>query len=531
MAVSTTYGAPVQVGTASGAARMPRALAWGALVALGLWAVAPVVYLLLRAAAHHESFSGADSLFAADQLQYLAWIRSSGEHVLASNGFALRLGGNVYLQPMFLISGLLWRAGMNIALSYVLWLPVAVGVLYGGFRKFTFRFLVSPTARAVALILALFFVTPADPVVGWTVGSNGLGTFAGELAPTGALYGYFPVAIAVGLSALFMLGVHSIVDPARQRHSRGWYLGCTAAAGMGAAWVHPWQGETALLLIAAVLVLGRFKRRILPLLIPAAAVALPLAYYLLLSRIDGAWSLAQLQSSPPRPDALLLLAALAPLVLPAAVTLRASHRGDAILWLWPAGAILVYFVSSGYAPHALEGIALPLSVLAVRGWQSLRWPAWLGVLAVAVSTLPGLVFDLHLFHATVVSDDQSILLRHDETRALAYLARAPGPGGVLPSVRLAAAVPAYTGRRTWYGHASWTPDYAGRAAAAAALFAGQPSGVAGRALLRQIGARYLVVDCEPGFAPGWLSPLLVSERSFGCVHVYELKVPNRARPL
>jgi hypothetical protein len=516
---------------ARGIDRLAGALAWGALVALALWAAAPVVYLLIRAAAHHESLSGGDSLFAGDQLQYLAWIRGTGGHVLAADGFALRLGGRVFLHPMFLISGLLWRAGMSIALSYLLWLPVAVGVLYLGFRQFTFRMLSSPLARAAALILALFFVTPADPLAGWTVGSSGLGTLAGQLAPSGTLYGYFPVAIAVGSSALFMLGVVSIVDPTPRRRPLGWYLSWTSLAGIVACWLHPWQGETAILVIAGLVALGRFRRGRLPLIVPAAATAIPLAYYFLLSRIDAAWKLAEVQSTPPRPNTLLLLLALAPLVVPAIPALRSSRREDAVLWLWPAAALLVYFVSPGYAPHALEGIALPLSVLAVRGWQMLRMPAWLAVIAIALSTLPGLAFNLHLFHDTVVSDPQALLLRGDEKRAFAYLAHAPRPGGVLPSLRISTAVPAYTGRRTWIGHPSWTPDFPTRAAAVAALFGGRLSASAERSFLRQVGARYLLADCERGFDPASLGSLLVAQRRFGCVDAYELAVPNRAKPL
>jgi hypothetical protein len=531
VAASTTYATPARVRRFRGIDRLPAALAWAALAALGLWALAPIVYLLAKAAVHHESLSGGESLFAADQLQYLAWIRSSGEHVFAGNGFALRLGGDVFLHPMFAISALLWRAGLNIALSYLLWLPVAVGVLYVGFRQFVFRTIASPLARSAALILALFFVTPLDPLVGWTVGSNDLGVFAGELAPTGALYGYFPVVIAVGLSALFMLGLQPIIDLSRRRRSLTWYLAWTCVTGALISWLHPWQGETALVVIAAMLAVGRLRKAVLPLLIPAVATALPLGYYVLLSRIDGAWRLAQFQSAPPRPNTLLLLVALAPLALPAIPALRVIDRRDAILWLWPLAALIVYFVSPGYAVHALEGIALPLSVLAVRGWQAVRWPRWLAAVAIAVSTLPGLVFNVHLFHLAAVSDPEAMLLRGGETEALAYLSRTPVPGGVLPSLRISAAVPAYTGRRAWIGHASWSPHYFSRIAAVSALFSGRMSGSAGRSFLRSVGARYLLADCEPGFNPTWLGPLLVSERRFGCVRVYELAVPNRAKPL
>jgi hypothetical protein len=506
-------------------------LAWGALVALALWAAVPLVYLLIRATIHHESLSGGDSVFAGDQLQYLAWIRGAGQHVAAANGFALRLGDRVFVHPMFLLSGLLWRTGVGIALSYLLWMPVAVAVLYVGFRQFTFRMLSSPMARSAALILALFFVTPADPLAGWTVGSSGLGTLAGQLAPSGTLYGYFPVAIAIGSSAMFMLGLVSIVDPGRRRRRLGWYLGWTSLAGIVACWLHPWQGETAILVIAGLLALQRFRRGLLPLLVPAAAAAAPLAYYFVLSRVDPAWRLAELQSAPARPDPLLLLLALAPLAVPAIVALRSCRRQDAVLWLWPTAALLVYFVSPGYAPHALEGIPLPLAVLAVRGWQRLRLPGWLAAIAISLCTLPGLAFDVHLFHDTAVSDPQALLLTRGERQALAYLARAHQPGGVLSSLRISTAVPAYTGRRTWAGHPSWTPNYAMRTAAVASLFGGRMTSLAERSFLREVGARYLLADCERDFEPASVGPLLVGGRRFGCVDVYQLAVPSRAKPL
>ncbi len=248
-------------------------LAWATLIALAAWAGAPIVYLLLRAAAHHETFSGGDSIFPGDQLQYLAWIRSSGEHGLAADDFDLRGGGHVLLHPMFFLSGLLWRAGMGIALSYLVWLPVAVGVLFVGFRRYTRRMLRPAFAQTAALVLALFFVTPANPLIGWTGRSVGLGILAGQLSPTGALDGYFPAAIAVGLMPLFALCLEQIVEPGQRRsgRSQGWYVGWSAVLGMAVAWLHPWQGETLLVLIGVLLVIRQFGKRHLPLLVPAVA--------------------------------------------------------------------------------------------------------------------------------------------------------------------------------------------------------------------------------------------------------------------
>jgi hypothetical protein len=157
---------------------------------------------------------------------------------------------------------------------------------------------------------------------------------------------------------------------------------------------------------------------------------------------------------------------------------RRDDSREAILWIWPLAALLVYFLSPGYATHALEGMSLPLSVLAVRGWQRVRWPTWLGAAAIAICTLPGLVYNVQQFRDAVVSYPQgTLLLRRGETQALAYLARSPTPGGV-----------------------------------------------------RQVGARYVLADCDARFNPSWLRPLVVAEWRFGCVAVYQLAVPNRALP-
>jgi hypothetical protein len=73
--------------------------------------------------------------------------------------------------------------------------------------------LTNPWSQAAALVLALFFVTPAAPLAGWTFGSNGIGALTGQLSPTGALYGYLPVVITVGVMPLFALGLEAIADP------------------------------------------------------------------------------------------------------------------------------------------------------------------------------------------------------------------------------------------------------------------------------------------------------------------------------
>jgi len=499
------------------------------LIGLLAWGLAPVVYLVVEAAASGRSLSGADGPFAADQLQYFAWIRSAGEHLLATNGFDLRLGAHVYLHPMWLLSGLAWRAGVGIGLSYLLWLPIAAGLLFAGFSAYVRRLVAPGRARVAALVLGLFFVTPAHALFGW-LGLPGAGSverFAGELSPALVLWGYLPIVITLGLMALFLLGVERILEPSRRAAGRSerWYLAWTAVAGALTSWLHPWQGETLLLVVAALLLWRRDWRSLWRLGLPLAATLAPLLYYAALGRWDSAWAIGQARTTFSRPSLGYLALDLAPLALFALAAPRSeADTQERMLWLWPLAALVVY--AEGYSLHAVEGLSLPLGILAVRGWQRLRLPTALGATAVLLATLPGLLFSADFEHRAIRSDQQAFLLRGDEVAALAFLDRAPGDGGVLSSERLAAAVPAYTGRRTWQGHLTWTPDFPTRAAEVNDLFAGRLGSGAAQAFVRRVDAGFLLADCAErrDLAPV-LGPVVRTVHRFGCASVYELAVP------
>ena len=96
------------------------------LALLVAWAVFPLVLLLTHAAETHTTFTGADGLIGADgvlgadQLQYLAWARDAGAHGLASDLFTFAPNGHVYLEPLFTITGALWKAGLSIQFAYLI---------------------------------------------------------------------------------------------------------------------------------------------------------------------------------------------------------------------------------------------------------------------------------------------------------------------------------------------------------------------------------------------------------------------------
>jgi hypothetical protein len=94
-------------------------------------------------------------------------------------------------------------------------------------------------------------------------------------------------------------------------------------------------------------------------------------------------------------------------------------------------------------------------------------------------------------------------------------------GAVLSTVYLGQIVLAETGRKTWVGLASWTPDYLGRAVLSEELFEGELSPSATVDLGRSNGARFLLADCQSRANPvPLLHSILRSVRRFGCATIY-----------
>lgn len=526
------------------------------LAALAGYGLFPLVLLLARAATLHARFTGADGLIGADgvlgadQLQYLAWIRDAAHHGLASDLFTLRPSGHVYLQPLFAISGALLRLGLSLPLSYLIWKPVAIVALFAAALAWARRCCGDrPGARAAVVALSLFFVTPLAALFSWTQMGSGPFRFSlfllgDEMLAAGKLWGYVPSAFGLALVPAALLAVERAIDPdlgaapglrAARRHAEPRPLLLGAAAALLASWLHPWQGITLILIFAALAVAGRM-RDWPALAVPALAAALPLAYYDLLSRSDPAWRLASRYEAIPRLPFLALLAGLGPPAVIAALGVR-RPRGVIIeqaLLAWVGACLVTYFVNDAFAPHALQGLSLPLAVLAVRGWGRLRLPPGIGValgaVAVGVATLPGLVYDGRTFVRTARGSLVQYYLPRDDARALDWIAGRAPAGGVLAPTPLAAVVPGQTGRAVWVGHGYWSPDYPARARRVDALFAGRMRPGRARAFVAMTGAAIVLEDCahHADLAPA-LRPLVASVQRFGCARVYVLTRPGAGR--
>jgi len=516
------------------------------LAALAAWGLFPLVLLLAHAVHAHARFTGADGLIGADgvlgadQLQYLAWARDAGSHGLASDLFSLAPSGHVYLQPLFEITGALWRLGLSLPLAYLLWKPVAVIALFAGTLAWARRmFGDQPRARAAVVVLSLFLYTPLTALVSWA--GLGAGPFrfqmyllGYELLPANKLWGYAPSAIALALMPVTLLATERAlaprlaVDGAPERESAGSTRGPVALACLAAllaSWLHPWQGVTLLVTFAGLAAWQRL-RGWRTLVLPAIAAALPLVYYHLLSRSDPAWRVAAQNEVVARLPPLVLLAGLGPLALIAAAGVRRPGGVliERALLLWIAGCFVTYFTVDSFAPHALQGLSLPFAVLAVRGWRRLHLPAALGVLAIAAVTLPGLAYDARKFVNVASSSAPQYYLTRSDARALDWVTTAAPPGGVLAPTPFAAVVPAQTGRAVWVGNGYWSRDYFARARAADALFGGRMRPARARAFVLATGAALLVSDCRHRTnLTRDLRRVLTAVHRFGCARVYVVK--------
>ncbi|MGA2929046.1 MAG: hypothetical protein ABSG43_24270 [Solirubrobacteraceae bacterium] len=523
---------------------MPRAgrgvgsAAWLLALALMAWAVVPVVVIALHASDSGLRFTGADGLIGADgvlgadQLQYLAWVRDAGGHGLVSNLFSLAPSGRVFLEPLFAVSGALWRLGVSLQLAYLLWKPIAAVALFAATFALARRMADSPGAGTAIVALSLFFYTPASWILNW--GKLGSGSFrfqtylvGWELLPANKLWGYAPSAIAIALLPVVLLATDRALTRRRAGGVAG-AVGVASAAALLASWLHPWQGATLVLLLVGLAVWRRL-RDWLVLAVPALAAALPPTYYELLAHGDPAWRLASSNEVVARVPLLALGAGLGPLALVAATGVRRPGEAslERMLLLWIAATLVTYFTVNAFPTHALQGLSIPLAVLAVRGWQRLQAPAVLGVVAVAAVSLPGLAWDAQKLLVSARSKIPQYYLTGGDARALDWLADRAPPGGVLAPTPFAIVVPSQTGRAVWVGHPYWSADYQARARRVDALFDGRMRPARARAFVAGTRATLLVSDCaHPSDLEDALRGLLRAVKRFGCARVYVLAPPT-----
>jgi hypothetical protein len=492
------------------------------------WSAVPVALLVIQLIRHGGVLSGSEGpAGGADQLFYMDSIRQSGAHVLIANHFDLALGARVFLHPLYLLAGLLWRLGVPLPAALWALKLVAAPAFAVGAIVFAARYLDKLGERAVALLLALFYMSPIVPLLVWTGAVTGFRRFELELPavegmPGWLLWGGEHAVVAMGLLALALVGAGAIASARVSRATGAW----TAAGAAFATWLHPWQGATFILVAVALAIGGRSRRVAARLAITVLAALVPLIYEAILVRADAAWRINATQTNVGHVAAWMFLAALLPLAVLAVIGARAVRPGPGrtIVIAWPLAALALYLLGPGFRYHALNGITIPLAVLAVVGWRALRSARWLSVAAASAAIVPAAAFVLTSWHDCVRSHATPYSFTAGEHDALRYLEHTTTPGGVLARYYMGMAVPAFTGRRTWVGNVFWTPDFRRRALLAEQLFSGSMPSAQARLLVKNVGARFLLADCRSTRDLGQLlGPMVASSRHFGCATTYVLR--------
>ena len=518
---------------------------WLLLAALGALAFSVLAGLYVRTFAKGGHVTGSDGYLVVDALQYLNWLRQSGEHFAASNLYDFTELDYTFVHPGLIAAGLVNRLGAGPVASYALVKPFAVAALFFGSAGLVHRHLTLRSDRRAALATALLYCAPAAAIAGWLLPASSESKFqldfaGGEVWAGSYLWGYSFTAIAVGLVPI------GLVAWERGRDGNRRAIAIASCCALVAAWFQPWQGAT---LVGVVVLAEALRTRadrapIRPLIARVAPVAIagamPLAYYFVLSKVDPAWELAGVANNErPRWPIWVLLLTLGPLALPAAFTYgrgRWSDAGSVALRLWPLVGLGIYFAPVGTFPfHAIQGMQVPLAVLAfvaIRERIGERpLPAALTVIAVALMTVPGTIYRVDQMRGAVNAGQQAFFLTDAEHAALTWLDREPGPGGVVTENYLGTVIPAWTGRQTWIGAGSWTPQFEQRRKLVDALFAGRLDAASARQMLVRPGAGFILEDCraQPGF---WKAVRAFTQVVWqrGCVRVLKLRgVPDRVQ--
>jgi hypothetical protein len=327
--------------------------------------VVPLCVLELRAERHDRWFPWVlGSGF--DQLQYFAWTREIGDHFLASNLFRIGPSRHVFTDPFFVVTGGLHFLGLSVPLAFWLLAPAAVLAIWLGPFRWAVARLGSPSAAAVAVLLAIFYFAPVYVLLDW-VGADaaGLGEAAGPLFIAPLLWGGLPGVIAVGLVPAVLLLV--------ERHR----VLLAAALALLLSWMHPWQGEQIVLVLAGAIALDRRPlRERIPLALPVVASLPPVAYFALLAHYDYDWKLARNAAHSTHPGAWQLAGVLAPLSCSRS---SVSGPGGATTWASACSCCCLSLASSRSLPRPRWRRTLSLE-LRYRWRSSLRAGgcAWAG---------------------------------------------------------------------------------------------------------------------------------------------------------
>ncbi len=490
------------------------------LVALSLWTLGLDLWQVL---VNGRIWTGTEAVYQEDGMQSLMWIQGILKHGASPDLYVLVRTPADFFQPLLGISAGVAALGVAPYLALLLWKPVAILAIFFVVRAYVHRTVSGLWPRRAALTLALFFgwgaVIGDSWIVFWSWG-----------------YPFALIALACAIGALL----------AYARDRAAGRVGLLAPLlGALASWLHPWQGETLILILIGselVLLARRERVAVAALALTVALTALPLAYFALLVHFDAVWQREREAALSTYP-VWLVVKAFVLLVLPALLAYRVRARDFLALTarVWPFVIVVIFALSewqgSG-STHALLGATVPLGVLAVEGIRSLPWRALaqrvprpavslpvLAVVAIAAVTIPGTIYMLkYAQRAVKPRRGNPNFIARGESAALSYLAHAPESGGVLTRFYLGMVVPARTGRQTYTGNCYWSePSCRYRSVTAEELLIGKLSSTQALSFVRHSGARFVLGDCRAVNLTATLQPITSSVHRFACATVYVIR--------
>jgi hypothetical protein len=493
---------------------------FGVLVVLSLWTLGLDVWQVVL---HGRIWTGTEAVYQEDGMQSLMWIEGILKHGASPDLYVLGRTPADFFQPLLAISAGVAALGVAPYVALLLWKPVAIVAIFLAVRAYVRRTVRGLWPRRAALTLALFFgwgaVIGDSWIVFWSWG-----------------YPFALVALACTIGAL--------VAYARDRAAGRVGL-LPPLLGALASWLHPWQGETLILiLIGTELVLAARRERVAvaALALTVALTALPLGYFAALVHFDAVWQREREVALSTYPVGLVVKAFVL-LVLPAALAYRVRAASFIALTarVWPFAVVAIFALSewqgSG-STHALLGATVPLGVLAVEGIRTLPWqsvarrlarpgvslPA-LAVAAIAVLTIPGTIYMLKYgYKAVKPRHGNANFIAPGESAALSYLAHDSQPGGVLTRFYLGMVVPAQTGRQTYTGNCYWSePNCRYRSVTVEELLAGKLSSAQALSFVQHTGARFVLGDCRAKNLTATLRPIESAVHRFSCATVYVVR--------
>jgi hypothetical protein len=488
----------------------------------------------IHAARSHQVFLGVSGVFPFDQDQYLAYAASAPAGVIRN--LYGSIGARVFVDPVWSISGIV-EGLTRISPAFVMafWNLIGALTLFAGARHLTNRYIsaADPWRRTVAMLLSLFGGMTIAVSVGSASPAQAYAASGVDLMPVQSVWGYAPIAIAIGLMPFALTGMERLAEGDRSSRTAG----LTFALCLLVGWLHPWQGAT-LMLIGLGLMTWRWAERrsiCCPgwqiLLIASGLLAGP-AYFKLLPMINASWGrFDRADQTGFTLSSRYILEALVPSLAFAGMgawRVWGRARELRVLLIWPVAVLALVAMRPPEVFHSFDGLALPLGVLCAfalpRYATTRRGAAWRGICLLALAVQ---LISIALVTSTLINFTQGPWraplqeVRSGDVAAI-RVAHAHARGRpILTTQELGVVLPLISGDATWVGDEFWTPDVQRRVFEADRFFLGHERVAQARRFVDATGARTVVEPC------GWthnltptLRPLGFRRVTVGCSTVY-----------